>query len=128
MQRNGPTTLHATLKAHVSAIAGHLRIGTILCLAHVCSISSTRACNVCRYVLPGLSLVPNDAEESVRVRFAAAIAGIASTAHRLLVAQQLHGQKPAKPGESAPPPVGRGCARCPLQVTSAVVCMMQGAT
>lgn len=62
------------------------------------------------------------------MRFAAAIAGIASTAHRLLVAQQLQGQKPAKPGESAPPPVGRGCARCPLQVTSAVVCMMQGGT
>jgi hypothetical protein len=61
---------------------------------------------MCRYVLPGLSLVPNDAEESVRVRFAAVIAGIAATAHRLLVAQQLQGQKPAKPGESVPPPVG----------------------
>jgi hypothetical protein len=56
-------------------------------------------------VLPGLSLVPNDAEESVRVRFAAAIAGIAATAHRLLVAQQLQGQRPVKPGDTAPLPV-----------------------
>jgi hypothetical protein len=64
-------------------------------------------CSMCRYVLPGLSLVPNDADESVRVRFAAVIAGVASTAHRLLVVQQLQGQKPVKPGESAPPPVGR---------------------
>lgn len=103
MQRNGPP--YAARHTHGARI-GRLTFGVAYPIAHVCPISMSSHISICRYVLPGLSVVPNDAEESVRVRFAAAIAGIASTAHRLLVAQQLQGQKPPKPGESAPPPVG----------------------
>ena len=40
-----------------------------------------------RYILPSLSLVPNDAEESVRVEFTAVVAQLAATAYRFL--QQL---------------------------------------
>jgi len=51
-----------------------------------------------------LSLVPNDAEESVRVECAAIVAALAVTAHRLLVAQQLAGQRAAS-GDAATPAV-----------------------
>lgn len=49
--------------------------------------------------------MPNDGEEAVRVQFAVIIAEIAVAAQRLLVAQQLQGQRAARPGETPPLPV-----------------------
>ena len=42
----------------------------------------------CRYILPSLSMVPNDKEEWVRVAYAAAIAPLAASAHRFLMRLQ----------------------------------------
>ena len=58
-----------------------------------------------RYVLPSLSLVPNDGEESVRVQISAIVARLAAAAHRLLVGQQLAARKVAAPADAAAPAV-----------------------
>ncbi len=48
----------------------------------------------CRYILPSLSLVPNDAEESVRVEFTGVVAQLAATAYRFLQQlQSLHARE-----------------------------------
>lgn len=43
----------------------------------------------CRYILPSLSLVPNDPEESVRVEYSSIIVPLAVTAHSFLMRLQF---------------------------------------
>jgi hypothetical protein len=43
----------------------------------------------CRYILPALSLIPAEAEESVRVEYAGILAQLAATAHRFLMRLQM---------------------------------------
>ncbi len=42
-----------------------------------------------RYILPALSLIPAEAEESVRVEYAGILAQLAATAHRFLMRLQM---------------------------------------
>ena len=43
----------------------------------------------CRYILPALSLIPAEAEESVRVEYAGILAQLAATAHRFVMRLQM---------------------------------------
>lgn len=70
---------------------------------------------LCRYILPSLSLVPNDAEESVRVEFTGVVAQLAATAYRFLQQlQSLHAREmdPSSAG-TAPALVRQRFLLCP---------------
>ena len=58
-----------------------------------------------RYILPSLSLVPNDVEESVRVEYSSIIVPLAVTAHSFLMRLQLAAAAAASSSSSSPPAV-----------------------
>jgi len=55
-------------------------------------------------VLPSLSMIPNDPEESARVQYAATIAALAARAKHFLTQAQLKSSAAGAPG-AAPAPV-----------------------
>lgn len=63
------------------------------------------------YLLPSLSLLPNDSEETVRVTYALAVAHLAAAAHEHLLGMQFDIKAAAPAGtvqQQRPPPVAAG--------------------
>lgn len=57
---------------------------------------------VCRYILPSLSLVPSDHEESVKVQYALVLAQLAAAANRFLLHLQQLANRQLQPDPSSP--------------------------
>ena len=56
----------------------------------------------CRYILPSLSLVPSDHEESVKVQYALVLAQLAAAANRFLLHLQQLANTQLQPDPSSP--------------------------
>ncbi|KAK9909837.1 hypothetical protein WJX75_008190 [Coccomyxa subellipsoidea] len=90
LQRVVPYLLSMTLKGEAPA---SVQCAALRSLSHVLSTIDTVPTSDAKifneYILPALSLIPAEAEESVRVEYAGILAQLAATAHRFLMRLQM---------------------------------------